>query len=298
MTHIRVAAGAVVLALAPVWASQNAGHDKTYWQQIVANKYVPPAGEPLPPLVRELSGFLGSADPELRDDIGYSTLVAWIYRQKIVPVEMRRALLKEWTGNLRTGIGSRGTDAIFLRSFSALALGIHAALDNDAPWLERAEFDTLLTAAVAYLRDEVDVRGFDARKGWMHSAAHTADLLKFLARSRHLEPGQQALVLDAILEKVSRTEEVFTHGEDERLARAVLSVAARKDFDEAGFGRWAAKFVPLGGRGAPTPVSLATTQNRKNLAVAVHTVLSTDARDLPSLAAARAVMLATLKKFM
>lgn len=298
MTKKWIAAVMAVLALTTASASQTAGHDKTWWKQIAANKYVPPAGEPLPPLVRELSGYLGSPDPELRDDIGYTTLVAWIYRQKIVPVEMRRGLLTEWTGNLRTGIGSRGTDAVFLRSFSALALGIHAALDNDAPWLDRAEFNTLLTAALAYLRDEVDVRGFDAKKGWMHSAAHTADLLKFLARSRHLEPGQQALVLDAILDKVSRTEEVFTHGEDERLARAVLSIAARTDFDEAGFGRWAAKFVPLGGRGAPTPASLATTQNRKNLAVAVHTVLATDARDLPSIQSTRAIMLATLKKFM
>jgi hypothetical protein len=292
------AACLAVLALAPSAASQSAGHDKAFWQGIVKNKYALPAGEPLPALVRELSGYLGSSDPELRDDIGYSTLVAWIYRQKVVPIEMRRALLAEWTANLRTGIGTRGTDTIFLRSFSALALGIFAALDNDAAWLEPAEFNALLTAALTYLRDEVDVRGFDPAKGWMHSAAHTADLLKFLARSRHLQPGQQAVVLDAVLDKMSRTEEVFTHGEDERLARAVLSIAARPDFDEAAFGRWAAKFVPLGGRGAPTPASLATTQNRKNLAVAVYSVLSADARDLPSIPAARAIMLATLKKLM
>jgi hypothetical protein len=287
-----------VLAIATAVASQRAAHDKAFWQRTVQNKYALPAGEPLPPLVRELSGYLGSPDPELRDDIGYSTLVAWIYRQKVVPVEVRRELLSEWTANLRTGIGTRGADTVFLRSFSALALGILAALDNDASWLEPAEFNGLLTAALAYLRDEVDVRGFDPAKGWMHSTAHTADLLKFLARSRHLEPGQQAVVLDAVLDKVSRTEAVFTHGEDERLARAVLSIAARPDFDEAAFGRWAAKFVPLGGRGAPTPASLATTQNRKNLAVAVYSVLSTDARDLPSIPAARAMMLATLKKVM
>ena len=292
------AACLAVLALAPSAASQGAGHDKAFWQGIIKNKYAPPAGEPLPALVRESSGYLGSPDPELRDDIGYSTLVAWIYRQKVVPIEMRRALLAEWTANLRTGIGTRGADTIFLRSFSALALGIFAALDNDAAWLEPAEFNGLLTAALTYLRDEVDVRGFDPAKGWMHSAAHTADLLKFLARSRHLQPGQQAVVLDAVLDKMSRTEEVFTHGEDERLARAVLSIAARPDFDEAAFGRWAAKFVPLGGRGAPTPARLATAQNRKNLAVAVYSVLSADARDLPSIPAARAIMLATLKKLL
>ena len=279
-------------------ALAQAGHDKAFWRRVAQNKFAPPAVEPLTPLVQELSGYLASPDPELRDDIGYTTLVAWIYRQKIVSVETRRALLTEWIANLRTGIGTRDADTVFGRSFSALSLGILAALDNDAPWLERAEFNTLLTAALAYLRDEVDVRGFDPAKGWMHSTAHTADLLKFLARSRHLEVAQQAVVLDAVLDKMTRTQEVLTHGEDERLARAVLSVVARSDFDEAGFGRWAARFVPMGGRGAPTPASLATTQNRKNLAVAVHSVLATDSRDLPPIQAARAVMLATLKKFM
>jgi hypothetical protein len=293
---------ALVVALAGVTAAAQqapgragATHSKEFWQRVAASKFAPPAGEPIEPLVLELSGYLASPDPELRDDIGYTTLVAWIYRQKIVPVDMRRVLLKEWTANLRVDIGGQGTDAIFRRSFSALALGILPALDNDASFLDAGEFNAILTAALAYLRDEADVRGFDPKKGWMHSAAHTADLLKFLARSRHLQPGQQTTILDAILEKMNRTEEVLTHGEDERLARAVLSIAAREDFDEAGFRRWAARFAALRVKGAPTPATLATAQNRRNLAAALYAVLSTDPRERPSIQAARAVMLDTLK---
>lgn len=275
--------------------AQRPPHDKAFWQRIAASKFTPPASEPIEPLVLELSGYLASSDPELRDDIGYTTLVSWIYRQKAVPVDLRRVLLKEWMANLRAGIGTRGTDAIFRRSFSALALGILPGLDNEAPFLDAAEFNALLSAALEYLRDEVDVRGFDAKKGWMHSAAHTADLLKFLGRSRHLQPPQQAAILDGILDKMTRTDEVLTHGEDERLARAVLSIAARTDFDEAGFRRWASRFAPLRGKDAPTPASLAMAQNRKNLATALFTVLSTDARNLASVQAARAIMLETLK---
>ena len=284
-----------VAASAHVVAQTAAPHDKAFWKRIAENKFALPAGESIAPLVQELSGYLASPDPELRDDIAYTTLVTWIYRQRIVPAEVRRQLLKEWTGNLQAGIGTRGTDAVFRRSFSALALGIMPALDNEAAFLEAGEFNELLAAALAYLRDEVDVRGFDAVKGWMHSAAHTADLLKFLGRSRHLQPAQQAAILNGILDKVGRTEEVLTHGEDERLARAVLSIAARADFDEAGFKQWAGRFVPLRGKEAPTPAILATSQNRKNLAVALYAVLSTDARDLPGIQSARAIMLATLK---
>ena len=52
-----------------------------------------------------------------------------------------------------------------------------------------------------YLKDEQDVRGFDARLGWLHSVAHTADLLKFLARSPHLQVQEQAVVLKAIADQ-------------------------------------------------------------------------------------------------
>jgi hypothetical protein len=68
-----------------------------------------------------------------------------------------------------------------------------AARDNDAPFLTPPEFDGLLEHALAYFHDERDTRGFDAVKGWMHSAAHTSDLLKFLARSSRLRPGLHLL---------------------------------------------------------------------------------------------------------
>lgn len=287
----------VALAPAPSAQSQQL-HEKAYWRAIAENKFAVPAGASLPALVDELDGHLGSPDPEWRDDIAYSTLAAWIYRQKIVPVELRRSLLDRWVGNLAKGIGERGTDSVFRRSFSALALGILAITDNEAPFLDQAEFDRLLDAALVYLRDERDSRGFDPVKGWMHSVAHTADLLKFLARSRHLQPAQQGQILRAIGQKMGMLDDVLTHGEDERLARAVLSLAARSDFDEAAFRAWVSALAPPRATAPPSVASLATAQNRKNLVVALYAVLSTDTRDLPTLRAARDIVLATMKTFM
>jgi hypothetical protein len=292
---IQLRGSVVLLAVLLTSPHQSAStHDKAFWRTVAANKYAVPAGESVPVLVAELSAYLGSPDPELRDDIGYSTLAAWIYRQKIVPVDHRRTLLAEWIANLSSGIGERGTDSVFRRSFSALALGILAIADNEAPYLEKAEFDRLLAASLTYLRNERDTRGFDASKGWMHSVAHTADLLKFLARSRHLQPAQQETVLKAIVDKMGSVDGVLTHGEDERLARAVLSVVARSDFDEAAFRAWAPSLAPRAA-GPPTPASLAAAQNRKNLAVSLYAVLSADPRPLPTIQAAREIVLAVLK---
>jgi len=224
-----VAAGSQSLAVrAGAMTQLGAPHDKAFWQAIAANKFAPPADASLPALLDELTGFLASPDPELRDDIGYTTLAQWIYRLRIVPVNERRRLIGMWTTNLTRDIGEQGTPTVLRRSSSALALGPLAILDNEAPYLERDEFDRLLTATLAYLKDERDVRGFDPAMGWMHSVAHTGDLLKFLARSRHLRVEQQAAILGGISAKFSATGTVLIDGEDERVARAVLSIAARR----------------------------------------------------------------------
>jgi hypothetical protein len=148
---------------------------------------------------------------------------------------------------------------------------------------------------LTYLREEQDTRGFDAEKGWMHSVAHTADLLKFLARNRHLELSEQADILTAIAAKLAHVDHVLTHGEDERLARAVVSIVARPDADMPGFQAFLDSLKPVWPGGLPTPAELAVNQNRKHLAVSLYAVLSTDPRDLESLRTAEERVLGLLR---
>jgi hypothetical protein len=131
----------------------------------------------------------------------------------------------------------------------------------------------------------------------MHSVAHTADLLKFLARSRPLQAAEQALILTAISDKWNSVTTPLVHGEDERMARAVLSLAARPDFDEAAYAAWL-KTMTTRRTTPPTVETLATDQNRRDLLVSLFAVLSTDRRDLPTIVKARALLLDTLRTFM
>jgi hypothetical protein len=276
-------------------AETGQAHDKAWWQAVKAGQYALPPGGSLRNLLRELSAYLGSTDPELRDDIAYTVLTQWLYVKRLAPPEVTRQLVDEWIGNLEIGIGEDGTDSVFRRSFSALMLSVAAALDNEAPYLERAGFRTLLDAALRYLRAEDDTRGFDPAKGWMHSVAHTADLLKFLGRSRHLAPAGQADILTGIAGKVGGLGHVLVHGEDERLARAVVSIVAREDADLVAFEAFLSALRPVPGEGQPTPALLAANQNRRHLAAALYVVLSTDPRDLETLTRARAMTLDMLR---
>lgn len=290
---------ALLFAALPVFAQmespQLAVRDTVFWQAVIKNEFKVPAGPPMPVLLGELSAMLESPDPVLRDDIAYSVLANWIYRQRVVPVEERLRLLQVWERQLKAGIGERGTNTVIGRSFSALALGVLAILDNEAPYLDRATFARLLGSSLTYMKAEQDVRGFDSRLGWLHSVAHTADLLKFLARNPHLQVPEQALVLAAIADKLSTVDTPLVHGEGERLARAVQSIAARADFDDSGFAAWLKVMAPVRRTTAPTTATLAIDQNRRDLLVSLFMVLSTDRRDLPGLTRARTLVLDALR---
>ena len=296
--HQAVAASLVVACASIPAGGAAPGHDRSFWSGIARNRFEVPAGESADALVLELSAFLGSPDPELRDDFAYSIAAAWIYRDRRVSEKVLHELLRAWSANLRVGLGGTGSDTLFLRAFSALDLSLLAALDNQHPFLDGAEYAALLSAALAYLAGEKDLRAFDPRHGWMHATTHTADLLKFLARSPRLRPADQGRILEAVAAKLRTAGETFSHGENERLAAAVQSLVLREDFDAAAFTRFLADVaepgVHLWDKGPLVdPARYAATQNAKDLLRSLYVALvrNTAAPEPP-----RAEILKTLEK--
>jgi len=229
--------------LAPPKASAEGGqekplHDREFWRAIAKNRYAVPDGQPVFPLLRELSGYLGSRDPELRDDLAYSITTIWIKHQKQISTDELYSLLDDWQANLRTGIGETGNDGILKRSFSALSLVALAERDLKMPFLGEERYRAFLANALAYLRDERDLRGFDPTLGWIHATAHTADLLAALAANPLLKNEDQGRLLDAIARRLSSAHEIFTYGEQDRLSALAATIVVRKDFDAPAFLNW------------------------------------------------------------
>jgi hypothetical protein len=117
------------------------------------------------------------------------------------------------------------------------------------------------------LRQERDLRGYDAKLHWIHATAHTADLLAALADSPQLSKEETDSILQAIQSRLSTATEVFTQGEQDRLAITVVSVIRRKDFDASTFGSWLARLQDEDRDvwTATTPESLARYQNHNYL---------------------------------
>ncbi len=275
------ATAVALLALTvPLASAPPAGKERglPFWLDLAKDCAVP-TGESASGLVTEAVSFLGSPESAWRDDVGYGVVAACVYQKRLLRPEERRELVARLSANLRRGIGETGTDSVLLRSFSALALSVLAALEDEAPALDEPGYRRLLDDALAYLRDERDLRGLEPRVGWIHATAHTADLLKFLARDARFTRDDRARLLDAAWSKMTAPgTPVFTHAEDERLAAALLSVARRPDFDPSSLDPWLARFVSLEKtvweKAPPDPATLDASQNARNVLRSFYVLLS------------------------
>jgi len=258
-------------------ASTQPQHDKEFWRTIVKQHAAVPEHESADALSLELSTMLASADPELRDDLAYSILATWIYRGNVLSTPTLIALTDEWRANLKDGIGEIGTNSVLKRSFSALCLSEMAKREAKAPFLGPKRYHALVAEATAYMQAERDLRGYDRNLHWIHATAHTADLLAALADSPPLTSQEANGILQAIQSRLATALEVFTQGEQDRLAIAIVSVIRRKDFEASTFAPWLAH-VQEEDRDvwtSTTPESLARWQNHNYLlrALIVRTLM-------------------------
>ena len=199
---------------------------RSYWEQVVADGYRVPQEAALDDLTIDLVAMLSDPDPRARDDIAYSVLETWIaegvYDNLLAGLGDGLAL------GMREGLGQDSTDSVFRRSYSAVALAAVVARDNVTHSLHPSVVLTWADRAVGWYLAERDLRGWVPGKGWAHTVAHGADLLGTLTASRYLGVDELTVILDVIGDRLlSPTDHRFTHGEDDRLAFATMSLLHR-----------------------------------------------------------------------
>lgn len=216
------------------------------WQPYLEGKL--PTPEQLPQLLSELSDLLGSPNPKLRDDTAYTLLSKWILTHNLPRKLDCRRLLNTWTQNLTYRLDAAAAqrdEAAVRRSFSALSLVLLVEHDIQHPFLSPDGFHELVTKATDYLRLEPEERGYVAVLGWVHATAHAADLLRRLAKSERLEVHHHAEILASITHRLQRLKLAFTAGEDDRLARAIVELVLRPEFETATLKDWLTPLVNL-----------------------------------------------------
>jgi Protein of unknown function (DUF2785) len=245
--------------------------DKEFWIELSKSKYEIPQGLTLAELTRELFSYLGSTDPQLRDDIGYTVFANWLKQERYSAEELH-GRVQELLANLDSGIGETESDTVFLRTFSILFLAEIVHNDNKKTFLDKSEVKSILEKGLGYIAAEKDPRGYVPVKGWAHALAHTADLMLVLAKNRNIEESDLSKILNTISGKVFHsTQYVYIHGEDERLASAISEVFRRELISSQKVEVWAKSFVEQDWKGAYTDEERNRAyQNTRNLLRSIY----------------------------
>jgi hypothetical protein len=196
----------------------------------------------------------------LRDEQAYPVLASWIVGGHL---DGELAVIGDRTLRLF------GREEIQARTFAALVLAALIHRDT-AVFASTSSAGTLDAGTVLRWRDgfadwwlaETDLRGWDDKLGWLHAAAHGADVVGELGLSPRLDGVELAGLLDLACSRLlAPTTAVFAHQEDDRIALAVATVLTRPELSPAAATGW---LDPIrryfeAGRPGPVPAPAANT---------------------------------------
>lgn len=207
----------------------------TYWAAVRDGDFAVPTDRPLPELVAELAEMLRSPDPQIRDGLAYFTLANWIDRG-VLDTDRMLELGDEMAGRF-------DDPEIQSRTFAPLILtSIVSAGGFRASWVEPFE---------RWYAAESDLRGYDERLGWLHAAAHGADLLGALGLCAEVDPVR---ILDlGAARLVAPTSHVFRDAEDDRLGYALATTLTRPELTPDTATGWIAAMPQLFEKVDPGP---------------------------------------------
>lgn len=205
-------------------------------------------GERHQDFVTQMLQYIGDPDPELRDELIYSTFYYWIHPQGLIMEAELPGLLAILMDDqhLFYHIGSEGDESVFIRAFSILPIALILQRHRKQPFLEQAEFLHLKQSLLRYYREEKDLRGYVAEGGWAHSVAHGADALDALALCPESDDAVQREILGVIQGKLQNGRDIFGEEEDERIATIVDTMIGNALLPAAEIAGWLAGLAEYG----------------------------------------------------
>ncbi|MFZ5850286.1 MAG: DUF2785 domain-containing protein [Actinomycetota bacterium] len=250
-----------------------------YWERVVASDFAVPTDRSLIEHTVELVDLLASPDAHLRDALACEVLATWVRRG--VYDDLLPGLGDGMGRGLAAGLGDRGTDSVFRRSYSAVVLTAVLERDNTAHLLHPDVVLRWGDRGLHWFLTEQDLRGWAGAGGWAHVVSHGADLLAALARSRHLDRYGVGVVLDSLLSRLERTDGwLLRHGEEVRLAYATMAALQREPLDDAGLRAVFERAAALGSE----PLDGARADTRQNVLAwlrELHTQVLLGVRAMP-----------------
>jgi hypothetical protein len=199
--------------------SKEEAANKAFLQAIAKNSYeIPDEIEPFP-FAQVLLENLASTDSELREELSYIILASGIIDKQKLDQEQLENLLTTALDeeHLFYHIGERGTDSVFMRSFSNLIIAAILFSDARTPQFAASSIQLTKEKLLHYTTQEKDWRGYVEGKGWAQAMAHLAEALDECAQHPSMTTQDRQEILIAVSELAPLPEPLYNE-EDMRLA--------------------------------------------------------------------------------
>ena len=176
-------------------------------------------------IIEAMIEHIGSPDAELRDQLIYGWFFHLIVTKNLLEHELLTELLEFALNDLlMKGIGEKGTDTVFTRSFTTLLIALILSRDNVDDFLDQSMILRVKDKLIDYITMEKDLRGYVASKGWAHSVAHVADTFDELIKSKKVDSKHYGEMLYALWNKVFVSSSAYIHEEDERILIPIIEM--------------------------------------------------------------------------
>lgn len=113
--------------------------------------------------------------------------------------------------------------SVVKRTFTLLQIAFILELDREKNILKSSTIDHIANAMVRYLKEEQVIEGYDETVGWMHSIAHSADVLVLLFSSKDVTSKTKQDLLMNLCHKIQVNHYIYVDGEEERITKAIIS---------------------------------------------------------------------------
>ncbi|PAT01333.1 hypothetical protein CI105_07075 [Candidatus Izimaplasma bacterium ZiA1] len=173
-------------------------------------------------LLKILFKNIGNKDSYVRDDLVYPVF-AHLLHDDILTYDKINTICEVLLSEkyLFLDMSNKDKYSVLVRTFTLLQLFIIVYKYNQ----RKSEFSQYIlkvyNAFLRYYQDELDYRGYDKEVGFIHSVAHSADLMSQLMKSEVIQKDELEVMFNLVYEVFIKKEYQLTNDEDERTVTAL-----------------------------------------------------------------------------
>lgn len=202
--------------------------------EIEKNEYKPEILGNLSTFILDNLDYLGHTNPQIRDDL-FTTFLYKVIQKNIVNDSTLKLISNKLLSSdyLFYNIEKVDDSSVFKRTFSVLLFSSIIKRHNTNKFLTAIELKQIKEKIIQYINTEKNELGYDNYFGWAHSPAHTADALKSLLEINDLTKEDYVEIVNSAFYLITKTNNVYTHGEDKRIASAIFSAIHKNNLTYA-----------------------------------------------------------------